>query len=111
LNLNPIDRNFLIIIPAISGLVKYLSPGCSLSLGLYTSNIKGNVIPDKTAYAVTATIPLSVLPKFPMYCRFTHEDIASACCTTRVTITRLMGILEQIGLISFDSKNHIILKN
>jgi PAS domain S-box-containing protein len=43
--------------------------------------------------------------------RFTHEDIASACCTTRVTITRLMGILEQLGLISFDSKNHIILKD
>lgn len=43
--------------------------------------------------------------------RFTHEDIASACCTTRVTITRLMGRLEQLGLISFDSKNHIILKN
>ncbi|RCJ42330.1 transcriptional regulator [Nostoc minutum NIES-26] len=43
--------------------------------------------------------------------RFTHEDIANACCTTRVTITRLMGILEQQGLISFDSKNHIILKH
>lgn len=43
--------------------------------------------------------------------RFTHEDIASACCTTRVTITRFMGILEQHGLISFDSKNHIILKD
>ncbi|MBW4425385.1 MAG: PAS domain S-box protein [Nostoc desertorum CM1-VF14] len=42
--------------------------------------------------------------------RFTHEDIASACCTTRVTITRLMGILEQLGLIVFDSQNHIILK-
>ncbi|MBD0389054.1 MAG: Crp/Fnr family transcriptional regulator, partial [Nostoc sp. C3-bin3] len=43
--------------------------------------------------------------------RFTHEEIASACCTTRVTITRLMGILEQLCLISFDSKNHIILKD
>ena len=42
MNLNPIDRNFLIIAPAISGLVKYFSPGCSLSLGLYTSNIRGN---------------------------------------------------------------------
>jgi hypothetical protein len=27
-------------------------------------------MPDQTAYAVTATIPLSVLPKFPIYCRF-----------------------------------------
>jgi PAS domain S-box-containing protein len=42
--------------------------------------------------------------------RFTHEDIASACCTTRVTITRLIGKLEELGLISFDAKNHIILK-
>lgn len=43
--------------------------------------------------------------------RFTHEDIASACCTTRVTITRLMGKLQQQGLISFDSKKHIIIHN
>lgn len=42
--------------------------------------------------------------------RFTHEDIASACCTTRVTITRLISKLQQQGLISFDSKKHIILK-
>lgn len=42
--------------------------------------------------------------------RFTHEDIASACCTTRVTITRLIGKLQQQGLISFDAKKHIILK-
>ncbi|WP_066381720.1 MULTISPECIES: helix-turn-helix domain-containing protein [unclassified Anabaena] len=42
--------------------------------------------------------------------RFTHEDIASACGTTRVTITRLMGKLQQQGLISFDSKKHIILR-
>ncbi|WGV26598.1 helix-turn-helix domain-containing protein [Halotia branconii] len=43
--------------------------------------------------------------------RFTHEDIASACCTTRVTITRLMGKLQQQGLISFDTKKHIVLKD
>ncbi|YAF94273.1 MAG: PAS domain-containing protein [Nodularia sp. CChRGM 3473] len=42
--------------------------------------------------------------------RFTHEDIASACCTTRVTITRLMGKLQQQGLISFDAKKYIILR-
>lgn len=42
--------------------------------------------------------------------RFTHEDIASACCTTRVTITRLMGKLQQQGLIGFDKKKHIIIK-
>ncbi|BDI20116.1 hypothetical protein ANSO36C_59180 [Nostoc cf. commune SO-36] len=43
--------------------------------------------------------------------RLTHEDIASACCTTRVTITRLMGKLQEEGIISFDLKKHLILKN
>ncbi|MBN3960228.1 PAS domain S-box protein [Nostoc sp. NMS8] len=43
--------------------------------------------------------------------RFTHEDIASACCTTRVTITRLMGKFQEQGLISFDFKKHIILRD
>ncbi len=43
--------------------------------------------------------------------RLTHEEIASACCTTRVTITRLMGKLQQEGVIRFDSKKHIILQN
>ncbi|AFZ23214.1 PAS domain S-box [Cylindrospermum stagnale PCC 7417] len=43
--------------------------------------------------------------------RFTHEDIASACCTTRVTITRLLGKLQQEGVISFDPKKHIIFRD
>ncbi|AFZ59006.1 helix-turn-helix domain-containing protein [Anabaena cylindrica FACHB-243] len=43
--------------------------------------------------------------------RFTHEEIASACCTTRVTITRLLSQLQQQGFISFDAKKHIIIKN
>lgn len=43
--------------------------------------------------------------------RLTHEELASACCTTRVTITRLMGKLQQQGVISFDSKKRIILQN
>jgi PAS domain S-box-containing protein len=43
--------------------------------------------------------------------RFTHEDFASACCTTRVTITRLIGKLQEEGIISFDLKKHIILKD
>ncbi|MGH1394111.1 MAG: helix-turn-helix domain-containing protein [Trichormus sp.] len=41
--------------------------------------------------------------------RFTHEEIANACGTTRVTITRLMGKLQQQGLIRFDDKKHMIL--
>ncbi len=43
--------------------------------------------------------------------RLTHEEIASACCTTRVTITRLMSTLHKQGFISFDSKNHIIIND
>ncbi|MDZ8086773.1 MAG: PAS domain S-box protein [Nostoc sp. DedQUE12b] len=43
--------------------------------------------------------------------RFTHEDFASACCTTRVTITRLIGKLQDEGIISFDLKKHIILRD
>lgn len=43
--------------------------------------------------------------------RLTHQDIADACCTTRVTITRLMGKLQQQGKVSFDAKHHIIFKD
>lgn len=42
--------------------------------------------------------------------RLTHQDFASACCTTRVTITRLLGKLQQEGKIAFDANNHILLK-
>jgi PAS domain S-box-containing protein len=41
--------------------------------------------------------------------RLTHQDIADACCTTRVTITRLLGKLQKQGKIAFDSKFQIIL--
>jgi len=43
--------------------------------------------------------------------RLTHEELASACCTTRVTITRLLGKLQQQGLISFDKHRHIVFSN
>jgi len=43
--------------------------------------------------------------------RLIHEDLASACCTTRVTITRLLSVLQQQGEITFDCKSHIIIKN
>lgn len=43
--------------------------------------------------------------------RLTHEDLANACCTTRVTITRLLSKLQQQGKLVFDSKSHIILKD
>ena len=43
--------------------------------------------------------------------RLTHQDFADACCTTRVTITRLLGQLHKQGKITFDSKHHLILRN
>jgi PAS domain S-box-containing protein len=41
--------------------------------------------------------------------RFTHQDFADACSTTRVTITRLIGKLQEQGKIKVDARNHIIL--
>lgn len=43
--------------------------------------------------------------------RFTHQDFADACSTTRVTITRVLGKLQEQGAVIIDSKNHIILKD
>jgi len=43
--------------------------------------------------------------------RFTHQDLADACSTTRVTITRVLGKLQEQGRIIIDSKNHIILRD
>ena len=40
--------------------------------------------------------------------RLTHQDLADACCTPRVTITRLLSQLQQQGKIKFDSKHHIL---
>jgi len=41
--------------------------------------------------------------------RLTHQDIANAICTTRVTVTRMLGKLQQQGLISRDGSRHLIL--
>lgn len=41
--------------------------------------------------------------------RLTHEDLANACSTTRVTITRILKKLKQQGKITFDATHHIIL--
>ncbi len=43
--------------------------------------------------------------------RLTHQDIAGAICTTRVTITRLLGKLQQQGCLIKDKDRHLILKN
>lgn len=41
--------------------------------------------------------------------RLTHQDLAGACGTTRVTITRLLGKFQQEGKVIVDSQNHLIL--
>lgn len=43
--------------------------------------------------------------------RLTHQDLADACCTTRVTITRLLGQLQKQGMITFDAKHHLIVRD
>lgn len=42
--------------------------------------------------------------------RLTHEDLATACCTTRVTVTRLLSQLQQQQKLGVDSQHHLILK-
>ncbi len=43
--------------------------------------------------------------------RLTHQDIAAAIGTTRVTVTRLLGKLKQQEWISIDKHRHLILRN
>lgn len=42
--------------------------------------------------------------------RLTHQDIANAINTSRVTVTRLLGQLKRKGVISFDNKRHLIIR-
>ncbi len=41
--------------------------------------------------------------------RLTHQNLASAIATTRVTVTRLLGEFQRQGWLSFDSDRHIII--
>ena len=43
--------------------------------------------------------------------RFTHQHLAEAVNTTRVTVTRILGSFQNQGLIYFDDKRHIVIKN
>ncbi|MGF1587825.1 MAG: Crp/Fnr family transcriptional regulator [Pleurocapsa sp.] len=43
--------------------------------------------------------------------RFTHQHLAEAIHTTRVTITRILGDLQNQGLIYFDDERHIVIKS
>jgi len=40
--------------------------------------------------------------------RLTHQELAEACCTTRVTVTRELNKLKQQGKIIYDSQQHIV---
>lgn len=43
--------------------------------------------------------------------RLTHQDMASAIATSRVTVTRMLGKLRKEGSIALDSKRHIVIKD
>ncbi|MEM8673360.1 MAG: Crp/Fnr family transcriptional regulator [Cyanobacteria bacterium P01_G01_bin.67] len=43
--------------------------------------------------------------------RFTHQHLAEAIHTTRVTITRILGDFQHQGLIYFDNERHIVIKD
>ncbi len=42
--------------------------------------------------------------------RLTHQNLANAIGTTRVTVTRLLNKLKQEGTITFDSDRHIVIR-
>ncbi|NCO75555.1 MAG: Crp/Fnr family transcriptional regulator [Cyanobacteria bacterium] len=41
--------------------------------------------------------------------RFTHQNLANAIGTTRVTVTRILGDLQKQGLVSLDHTRHLLL--
>ncbi len=43
--------------------------------------------------------------------RFTHQNLAKVICTTRVTITRVLGDFQNRGWIELDEFRHIVLKS
>ncbi|MEM7592333.1 MAG: Crp/Fnr family transcriptional regulator [Cyanobacteria bacterium P01_A01_bin.83] len=43
--------------------------------------------------------------------RFTHQHLAEAIHTTRVTITRILGDFQNQDLIYFDNDRHIVIRN
>lgn len=43
--------------------------------------------------------------------RFTHQNLAKIICTTRVTITRILGDFQNRNWIEFDESRHIVIKS
>lgn len=44
-------------------------------------------------------------------CRLTHQHLANALGTTRVTVTRLLGQFRREGWLDFDDQRHLVLSN
>ncbi|KAM3104994.1 helix-turn-helix domain-containing protein [Phormidesmis sp. 146-33] len=53
----------------------------------------------------------SIVLETRLKAKLTHQDFASACCTTRVTITRLLGQLQYQGKIRLDAQNHWVIRD
>ncbi len=43
--------------------------------------------------------------------RLTHQEMASALSTTRVTVTRVIGLLRDEGWLQIDSKRHLVISH
>jgi CRP-like cAMP-binding protein len=54
-------------------------------------------------YGVACSQGLRLIPKL------THQEMANALGTTRVTVTRILGQLKEIGWLSLDAQRSIIL--
>ena len=43
--------------------------------------------------------------------RLTHQDMASALSTTRVTVTRVIGLLRDEGWLKIDPQRHLVISH
>jgi CRP-like cAMP-binding protein len=43
--------------------------------------------------------------------RLTHQEVASALGTTRVTVTRVIGVLRQEGWLSLDGQRRLVISH
>jgi CRP-like cAMP-binding protein len=49
--------------------------------------------------------------KTRLHYKFTHQQLASSIATTRVTVSRMMGDLQDRGYVNFDRRRHLLLDN
>ena len=43
--------------------------------------------------------------------RLTHQELASALSTTRVTVTRVLGVLREEGWLQIDGQRHLVISH